>query len=193
MTAVSDTIIHVIASSLQIKPTQVTHTVELLQSGNTVPFVARYRKEATGALDEEQIRTIQERYVYATELEARKATVLDTIEVAGKLTAELRDRITSCLTKIFTSLIAPNAVRKPASPVRKGWNRWPMPSSSMLLTSLISTPSPIRSSVLTRVSRAPRRLWKEPDTSSPSVSPMTRTSGNGCVNAYGNRGSWQRS
>jgi uncharacterized protein len=99
MTAVSDTIIQVIASSLQIKPAQVTHTVELLQNGNTVPFVARYRKEVTGALDEEQIRTIQERYAYATELESRKATVLDTIEAAGKLTDELRHRITSCLTK----------------------------------------------------------------------------------------------
>jgi uncharacterized protein len=99
MTAVSDSIIQSIAASLQLKGAQVTRTVELLGSGNTVPFVARYRKEITGALDEEQIRTIQERYAYATELEARKTTVLETIEAAGKLTGELRDRITRCMTK----------------------------------------------------------------------------------------------
>jgi protein Tex len=99
MTAVSDSIIQAIAASLQLKASQVTRTVELLESGNTVPFVARYRKELTGALDEEQIRTIQERYAYATELEARKAVVLETITAAGKLTDELRDRITGCLTK----------------------------------------------------------------------------------------------
>jgi protein Tex len=99
MTAVSDPIIQSIATSLQLKAPQVSRTVELLEGGNTVPFVARYRKEVTGALDEEQIRTIQERYAYATELEARKTTVLETIEAAGKLTDELRDRIRRCMTK----------------------------------------------------------------------------------------------
>ncbi|MGH8065076.1 MAG: Tex family protein [Candidatus Entotheonellia bacterium] len=99
MTAVSDSIIQAIAASLQLKAPQVTRTVELLESGNTVPFIARYRKEITEALDEEQIRTIQERYAYATELEARKAVVLETIAAADKLTDELRDRITRCSTK----------------------------------------------------------------------------------------------
>ena len=99
MTGVADSIIQVIATSLQLKAPQVTRTVELLESGNTVPFIARYRKEITGALDEDQIRTIQERYAYASELEARKVTVLETIEAVGKLTAELRDRITRCYDK----------------------------------------------------------------------------------------------
>jgi protein Tex len=99
MTAVSDSIIHTIAASLQLKVPQVARTVELLDSGNTLPFIARYRKEITGALDEEQVRAIQQRYAYATEMEARRATVLETIEVAGKLTDELRDRITRCTTK----------------------------------------------------------------------------------------------
>jgi protein Tex len=99
MTALSGSIIQAVAASLQLKVPQVTRTVELLESGNTVPFIARYRKEITDALDEEQIRTIQERYAYASELEARKATVLETIEAAGKLTDELRDRITRCPTK----------------------------------------------------------------------------------------------
>jgi protein Tex len=99
MTGPADSIIQAIATSLQLKAPQVTRAVELLESGNTVPFIARYRKEITGALDEDQIRTIQERYAYASELEARKVIVLETIDAAGKLTAELRDRVTRCSTK----------------------------------------------------------------------------------------------
>jgi uncharacterized protein len=99
MTGPADSIIQAIATSLQLKAPQVTRTMELLESGNTVPFIARYRKEITGALDEDQIRTIQERYAYASELEARKVIVLETIDAAGKLTAELRDRVTRCSTK----------------------------------------------------------------------------------------------
>src|SRR5262245_62247736 len=99
MIAVSDAIIQAIAASLQLKVPQVARAVELLESGNTVPFIARYRKEITGELDEEQIRTIQERYAYASELEARKAAVLETIAAAGKLTDELAGRITRCSTK----------------------------------------------------------------------------------------------
>ncbi len=99
MTGVVDSIIQAIATALQLQASHVTRTVELLEGGNTVPFIARYRKEITGALDEDQIRTIQERYAYVSDLEARKVTVLETIEAAGKLTAELRDRITGCSTK----------------------------------------------------------------------------------------------
>jgi protein Tex len=97
--AVAEPITRTIAQALQLQATQVARTVELLESGNTVPFIARYRKEITGALDEEQIRTIQERYTYATELEARKSAVLEAIEAAGKLTAELQERIAQCATK----------------------------------------------------------------------------------------------
>jgi uncharacterized protein len=99
MAVFSEPIIHAVAQSLTLGAWQVARTVELLESGNTVPFIARYRKEITGALDEEQIRTIQERYTYATELEARKTAVLEAIEAAGKLTAELQERIVQCATK----------------------------------------------------------------------------------------------
>jgi protein Tex len=99
MTNVSDSIIQSIAASIQLKAPQVMRTVELLDSGNTVPFIARYRKEVTGALDEEQIRTIQERHAYAIELEARRGVVLESIAAAGKLTDELRERLTHCATK----------------------------------------------------------------------------------------------
>jgi uncharacterized protein len=99
MINVSNPIIQRIAASLQLIAPQVMRTVELLDGGNTVPFIARYRKEITGALDEEQIRTIQERYAYAIELEARRGVVLESIAATGKLTDELRERLTRCSTK----------------------------------------------------------------------------------------------
>jgi len=76
-----------------LKPFQVEHTVTLLQEGATVPFIARYRKEQTGELDEVQIRTVEEQFAYYCELEERKVTVLKSIEEQGKLTPELRERI----------------------------------------------------------------------------------------------------
>ena len=78
-----------------LKPFQVEHTVELLQEGATVPFIARYRKEHTGELDEVQIRLVEEQFTYFCELEERKITVLKSIEEQGKLTPELRERIES--------------------------------------------------------------------------------------------------
>lgn len=84
-----------IAQELGLRAIQVANTVELLESGNTVPFIARYRKEVTGKLDEDQIRAIQERIKYLRMLEARKVTILQSIEAQGKLTPELRARIAS--------------------------------------------------------------------------------------------------
>ncbi len=76
-----------------LKPFQVSNTVELLQEGGTVPFIARYRKERTGELDEVQIRSVEEQFNYFCELEERKLTVLNSIEEQGKLTPELKKRI----------------------------------------------------------------------------------------------------
>src|SRR5271170_3829791 len=73
--------------------------VELLDEGGTVPFIARYRKEATGNLDEVQIRAIEEKLAYFRELEDRRETILRTIEEQGKLTDELRARILATLDK----------------------------------------------------------------------------------------------
>lgn len=78
-----------------LKPFQVEHTVELLQEGATVPFIARYRKEHTGELDEVQIRSVEEQFTYFCELAERKITILKSIEEQGKLTPELRERIES--------------------------------------------------------------------------------------------------
>jgi len=83
----------VIAEETNLRTIQVANTVELLDAGNTVPFIARYRKEATGKLDEEQIRAIEERIKYLRMLEERKATILKSIEEQGKLTPELEAKI----------------------------------------------------------------------------------------------------
>jgi uncharacterized protein len=82
-----------IARELGVRLPQVANTVSLLDEGNTVPFIARYRKEATGELDEIQVRAIQERLEYLRALEARKETVLKSIADQGKLTPELEDAI----------------------------------------------------------------------------------------------------
>ena len=82
-----------IATELGLRPGQVRAALELLGAGNTIPFVARYRKEATGELDEVQLRDLRDRDEYLTELDARRATILASIEEQGKLGAALRDRI----------------------------------------------------------------------------------------------------
>src|ERR1700743_2501078 len=90
-------IVQRIATELSVQPRQVAAAVQLLDEGGTVPFIARYRKEVTGNLDEVQIRGIEEKLAYFRELEDRRETVLRTIEEQGKLTDELRDRINATL------------------------------------------------------------------------------------------------
>ncbi len=86
-----------IADILKIKETQVKSTLELLEQGNTVPFIARYRKEVTGSLDEEEIRYIEERYKYLVNLNKRKEDVIRLIDQQGKLTEEITKAINACL------------------------------------------------------------------------------------------------
>ena len=82
-----------IADELGVRPGQVAAAVELLDGGATVPFVARYRKEATGSLDDAQLRTLEERLRYLRELEERRAVVLDSIRSQGKLDEALEAQI----------------------------------------------------------------------------------------------------
>ena len=92
----NDVIIDGIVSDLNIKKGQVLATLQLLKEGNTVPFIARYRKEATGALDEEQIRNINEVYEYQVNLLKRKEDVIRLIDEKGLLTDELKNNIMKC-------------------------------------------------------------------------------------------------
>src|SRR5512135_1694232 len=87
-----------IAGELAVRSTQVARSIELFDDDNTLPFIARYRKEVTGGLDEEQLRIILERLTYLRTLEDRKAVVLKSIEEQGKLTDELRARIEAATT-----------------------------------------------------------------------------------------------
>lgn len=86
----------IIASTLNIKESQVSKTVDLLESGATIPFISRYRKEVTGGLDEVQITAIKEQNDKLNELVKRRETILKSIEEQEKLTPELRNRIENC-------------------------------------------------------------------------------------------------
>ena len=88
-----------IAAEINARPDQVTATVALLDGGATVPFVARYRKEATGGLDDTQLRTLAERLAYLRELEARRGTILGSIRDQGKLTPALEAQVAGAVTK----------------------------------------------------------------------------------------------
>ncbi len=86
-------IVQRIATELSVQPRQVAAAVQLLDEGSTVPFIARYRKEVTGNLDDTQLRQLEERLLYLRELEDRRATILSSIDEQGKLTDELRAAI----------------------------------------------------------------------------------------------------
>ena len=92
-------IIEQLAGELKIRTTQAEAAVKLMDDGNTIPFIARYRKEAHGNLDEVQIGKIQDRLGYYSELEARKEVILKSIDEQGKLTDELRAKIEGCFVK----------------------------------------------------------------------------------------------
>lgn len=94
----SDPLIASLAAELKIPDDQVVRTVDLLDAGNTIPFIARYRKEVTGGLDEEQLRQIEARLGYLRNLVERKATVLKSIAEQGKLTPELEAQIQAATT-----------------------------------------------------------------------------------------------
>ena len=88
-----ETLYQLIASEQSLSVKQVKTVIAMLDEGNTVPFIARYRKEKTGSLDEVQIRDIMERWQYVQNLEQRKEEVIRLIEEQGKLTDELEQKI----------------------------------------------------------------------------------------------------
>ncbi|GKX43171.1 transcription accessory protein [Pectobacterium carotovorum subsp. carotovorum] len=95
----NDSLSHIIASELQARTEQVDAAVRLLDEGNTVPFIARYRKEVTGGLDDTQLRQLETRLGYLRELEDRRQTILKSIDDQGKLTAQLATAIKGTLSK----------------------------------------------------------------------------------------------
>ena len=88
----------IIATELNISETQVTKTINLIDDGNTIPFIARYRKEVTGNLSDEQLRNLDERLTYLRNLDERKNEVISSIESQGKMTDEIKDALEKALT-----------------------------------------------------------------------------------------------
>ncbi|WP_037149646.1 Tex family protein [Rhizobium freirei] len=88
-----------IAAEINARPDQAKSAIELLDEGATVPFIARYRKEVTGGLDDTQLRTLAERLVYLRELEARRAAIIESITGQGKMTDELMRKVATVATK----------------------------------------------------------------------------------------------
>ncbi|EQC01419.1 Tex family protein [Photorhabdus temperata] len=95
----NESLSRIIASELQAQPQQVLSAMSLLDEGNTVPFIARYRKEATGGLDDTQLRQLESRLGYLRELSDRRQTILKSIDEQGKLTPELAEAINGTLSK----------------------------------------------------------------------------------------------
>ncbi|AYY82299.1 MAG: Tex family protein [Proteus vulgaris] len=95
----NESLSRIIAEELTVKPQQVLSAITLLDEGNTVPFVARYRKEVTGGLDDTQLRQLETRLSYLRELNDRRQTILKSIEEQGKLTPELRSSINETQSK----------------------------------------------------------------------------------------------
>ena len=88
----------ILQKEFQLKPTQIKNTIELIDSGNTIPFIARYRKEMTGSLDDQVLRELNERYEYLKNLRDRKQDVYRLIEEQGKMTDEISASIEKSLT-----------------------------------------------------------------------------------------------
>ena len=103
-----------IAQELEIKKSQVEAAVQLIDEGNTIPFISRYRKEATGALNDEQLRNLHERLQYLRNLEEKKEQVLSSIEEQGALTEELKEKILAAET-----LVLVEDLYRPYRPKRK--------------------------------------------------------------------------
>ena len=127
-----------LTEELGVKQWQVDAAVNLIDEGNTIPFISRYRKEVTGSLNDEQLRKLHERLVYLRNLEEKKEQVLSSIEEQGKLTEELKAQILAAETQVAVEdLYRPyrpkrrrNAVPALRSRRRKGWSRWRRSSCS---------------------------------------------------------------
>ena len=107
-------IINQLATELQIRKEQADAAVKLIDEGNTIPFIARYRKEATGALSDEVLRNLHERLQYLRNLEEKKEQVIETIDQQGKLTPELRRQIQEAVT-----LVAVDDLYRPYRPKKR--------------------------------------------------------------------------
>lgn len=167
----------------RVQPQQVAAAVALLDEGSTVPFIARYRKEVTGSLDDTQLRMLEERLRYLRELEERRGAILASIEEQGKLTPELARDIKLADTKTrLEDLYLPYKQKrrtKARSPWKPASARWPTHCSTTRPWSRKARPRV--SSTPRKASPTSRRCWKAPSTSSWSASPKTPRCSTSCA------------
>jgi uncharacterized protein len=125
----NDSLCRIIAGELQARAEQVEAAVRLLDEGNTVPFIARYRKEVTGGLDDTQLRNLETRLGYLRELEDRRQAILKSIGEQGKLTSELEKAINGTLSKTeLEDLYLPYKPKRRTRgqiAIEAGLSRWP--------------------------------------------------------------------
>ena len=155
MTTTEQIIFEIIAADIQARPAQVAAAVGLLDDGCTVPFVARYRKEVTGGLDDTQLRLLEERLGYLRELEKRREVILSAAfatRASSRLSLRRRSspRTRSRDSRTFISLTVRSAARLPPLRVRRGSSRW--------RSSFSRTPDWIPKPRLS-LSSAPRRMF----------------------------------
>ena len=105
-------IIQKIKEELQVEKWQVEAAVKLIDEGNTIPFISRYRKEVTGSLNDEQLRNLDERLTYLRSLEDKKEQVLKSIEEQGKLTDELKEKILAARMAGIKEVLVPSENKK---------------------------------------------------------------------------------
>ncbi len=126
----NDSFCRIIAGEIQARPEQVDAAVRLLDEGNTVPFIARYRKEITGGLDDTQLRNLETRLSYLRELEERRQAILKSISEQGKLTDDLANAINATLSKTeLEDLYLPYKPKRRTRgqiAIEGGLSRWPI-------------------------------------------------------------------
>ena len=149
--ALSTSVLVHISKQLDVPLKGMVAVIGLLDEGATVPFIARYRKEVTGNLDEVQIRDVQEKLEYFRELEDRRETVLASIEEQGKLTPGVagrasRRRWKRRSSRTCTCPTSPSGGPRPPSPASAAWNRWRSTCGTSRPGEMRSTPSPPLSS-----------------------------------------------
>ena len=169
-----------IADELQIKRWQADAAIKLIDEGNTIPFIARYRKEAHGTLDDEQLRKLAERLTYLRNLEEKKEQVLSSIEEQGKLTEELKAQILAAETQVLVDdLYRPyRPKRRTRATVAKEKGLEPLAALIRLQNtkqSLEEMAAPFVSEESRRPSAGRRTFWRKRYPMRPSTGPISGT------------------
>ena len=168
-----------IAQELSVSPAQIESVIKLIDEGSTIPFIARYRKEATGGLDDARLRTLEERLTYLRNLETRKAEVLNSIKEQGKLTEELRTSIEGATVMQRVEDLYKPFKKKRATRASKAREAGLEPLADLILTQARTGKSALETAAAfvdaEGGSPRPKRPCKAPKISWPKLSQTTRS------------------